>query len=141
MVGVGEEEIHFPAMKLVEVDLAVSQGKRPDQGLRVKGVSDLCAYGVVGADGFVLSVPETEGGFRDPDAEAALEMLQGLGCGVAEVVVGDRLHDELHRIAGVFGDLVDEGVSAYPAAIALALVVQGLAHAFFDDASGAAGRT
>ena len=53
--------------------------------------------------------------FRYGDVEAASEVAERLAGGVAEIVAANRFHDDLHRIEGMLGHQVGEGM---PAAVA-----------------------
>ncbi len=83
-------------------------------------------------------VPEAERLLRDRNVEAAVQVADGFSGGVVQVVAPDRFHDDLHRIRGMLGTSVDEGVSAAGTAPALARLVSCGAQTLLDDGFGAA---
>ncbi len=99
MGGVGEKILQLPVVELIEVDLAMLERVSDYQLARRIALLDWVADPVVGGDGFVGGVPEAKGLFGHRNAKAPLEGADGVWGGVAEVIAGDSLHDEPHRVA------------------------------------------
>jgi hypothetical protein len=125
----------------IEVHLPVLQVVLFKQALWLEAVRNLRPDGVVGADGLVGRVPEPERLFRNRDVEAAGEVADRVAGGVAQVVAAHRLHNDLDRIGGVFGDQIRERMPALVAALALPRFVAGFSRAFLDHVFGAAAGT
>lgn len=130
MVGVEEKMLQLAVVELVEVDLAVLERVPDYQLARRIALLDCVADPVVGRDGFVDWVPEAKGLFGNSNAKAPLEGADGVWGGVAEVIEGEPLHDEPHRVARVLSSFFHKQAAAGGALVPLTHVVAGFALAF-----------
>src|SRR5262252_3744114 len=127
-------------MQRIQIHLPVLEVVLLDQACGLNAALDLVPDGVVGAHRFLGCVPEPECLLWNGDVKATGEVADGLAGGVAQVIAPYPFHDDLHRIAGMFGDLIDEGMAAGVAVPALAWLMQGPAPAFLDHVFSPAAR-